>query len=488
MRSLIFRHAAAAALVLFCAAPLCAQTNPFYTSLLQRGLADAKLGNWKAAAQELRLAAFGLLDDLPKYQTAHLVGAVAAERSGQFDEARIATEKVVIAERLSHAYTSLAVEPAMRASFESLVAKYMTADRIAAVPAFAHIRAGTTPPTPPPPPAATAAPVPAKPPLPPLAEGHDIALRARSFWIAGDLANAVKLATEAITRDFASGPARQVLGNIAAIERRWNDVVEHFTIARTTQRLTEDEKGKLATGFANVGRNADADALRRTMAAVATIPPSPPAPRTVAPQPQPRALVVQPPPPPPAQAASTPKPAPPVRPSNAPRTPPATTSNDGLASGTWSKSQPAMRLASPAPNAERSPLVAAARHTPSDAVLTSDSVLMLNDADRLLAEGKIIAARDLFARVAHLQTLNRATLLSAAKGLNQTSAWRDSSASYQRAYPFTAGEEIHMFHEAVNRYELGDYANARDLLKRALPRLTASREVSLYKSKIEAAR
>lgn len=133
-----------------------------------------------------------------------------------------------------------------------------------------------------------------------------------------------------------------------------------------------------------------------------------------------------------------------------------------------------------------SPLVNAARHSPSEAILASDPVLMLADADRLLAQGKIIAARELFARVAHLQTLNRNTLLGAARGLNQTSAWRDSSASYQRAYPLEPGEELHMFHEAVNRYEMGDYPFAKELLRRALPKLPASRELTTYKSKIEA--
>ena len=138
--------------------------------------------------------------------------------------------------------------------------------------------------------------------------------------------------------------------------------------------------------------------------------------------------------------------------------------------------------------AVNSPLVAAARRSPSDALITSDPAAMLADGDQLLAQGKILAARETFARVAHQQTLNRATLLNAARGLNQTSAWRDSSSTYQRAWPLTAGEELHMFHEAVNRYELGDYAVARELLRRALPKLPASREVALYRTKIEAAR
>jgi hypothetical protein len=44
---------------------------------------------------------------------------------------------------------------------------------------------------------------------------------------------------------------------------------------------------------------------------------------------------------------------------------------------------------------------------------------------------------------------------------------------------------MHMFYEAVNRYELGELNVARTLLKRALPALPASREVLLYRPKIE---
>jgi tetratricopeptide (TPR) repeat protein len=517
------RHAAFAALVIVIfAAPLRAQgQSNFYTTLFERGLANAKVGNWKAAAQELRIAAFGLIDDLPRYQTAHIYGAIASERLGQSNEARIAAEKVVMAERLSHAYTKLPLDPATRSTFESLLSKYVTAERLASAPAFANITS-TRPSTPRPSTTFTStkpvAPVaPATPAPPPFAEGHDIAIRARNYWIAGDLVNAVKLATEAINLDFASGPARQVLGNIAAIERRWTDVVEHFTIARTTQRLTDDEKNKLATGFANVGRNADAAAMRRTMpvtTAPATVVQPQPAPVTRAtpspppPVPQPQPRVVQPQP----QPIVIPKPAPP-RPTNQPRTPPPTPVEPavGITATTRSRApitapQPAnttarntapqpsssgsagvVRSTSAAGSSSNSPLVNASRHSPSEAILASDPVLMLADADRLLAQGKIIAARELFARVAHLQTLNRTTLLGAARGLNQTSAWRDSSASYQRAYPLEPGEEAHMFHEAVNRYELGDYPFAKELLRRALPKLPASRELSAYRSKIEAA-
>jgi hypothetical protein len=131
-----------------------------------------------------------------------------------------------------------------------------------------------------------------------------------------------------------------------------------------------------------------------------------------------------------------------------------------------------------------SPLVAAAKHQPSQAAMSSDPAAQIADAQRLLNEGKILAARQIYTRLGQLEGLSRATSLDVAKGLNQTSAWRESSLAYQKAMPFRAGEELHQFYEAVNRYELGDLAAARDLMTRALPALPVTRETSLYKAKI----
>ncbi|HEV2719244.1 MAG TPA: hypothetical protein VG323_04430, partial [Thermoanaerobaculia bacterium] len=84
-----------------------------------------------------------------------------------------------------------------------------------------------------------------------------------------------------------------------------------------------------------------------------------------------------------------------------------------------------------------------------------------------------------------MPNLPREVALGAARGLNQTTDFRDSSTEYQKLYPLHAGEELHMFYEAVNRYEMGDYAIARRLLARALPSLPKTRDVELYRGRIE---
>jgi hypothetical protein len=134
-----------------------------------------------------------------------------------------------------------------------------------------------------------------------------------------------------------------------------------------------------------------------------------------------------------------------------------------------------------------SPLVAAAKRQPSQQTPTSaasDPSFQIGEAQRLLNEGKILAARQIYVRLAQTEGLSRATLLDVGKGLNQTSAWRESSVAYQKAMPFRSGEEMHQFYEAVNRYELGDIAAARDLLTRAMSALPVTRETSLYRAKI----
>jgi hypothetical protein len=157
--------------------------------------------------------------------------------------------------------------------------------------------------------------------------------------------------------------------------------------------------------------------------------------------------------------------------------------------------QPPPPAPKPAPVAEKpiviarppvveSPLVAASKHQPSQSLAVSDATFQISEAQRLLNEGKILAARQIYIRLEQNEGLARATWLDVAKGLNQTSAWRESSIAYQKAMPFRSGEEMHQFYEAVNRYELGDAATARDLFARALPSLPVTRETSLYKAKI----
>lgn len=318
----------AAALAIFASASQA--SDPFYTSLLTRGVADAQRGDFFKAVKELRISAFGLVDSPGEYLRAQVYLANALERLGRHPEATAAVEKASLAERIDSSYASVAIDPDTRNAFEALAVKALRPEQLALVPSFRRMPAATPPPAPPPPP-------------------------------------------------------------IVVVQK-----------------------------------------------------------------PVEKPVVV------------TPKPAPPVQKPVAQAPPPA----------------PAPAPVQQKPVVIESPLVAASKHQPSQSSAALDASLQIADAQRMLNEGKILAARQIYLRLTQIDGLGRSTMLDVAKGLNLTSAWRESSVAYQKAMPFRSGEEIHQFYESVNRYELGDVAGARELLTRALPALPVTRETSLYKAKI----
>src|SRR5260370_11393414 len=65
-----------------------AAVDPFYLGLYQRGMTLFEAGDFASASRELRLAAFGLVDSLEQFETAHIYAAVAASKAGRTDEAK----------------------------------------------------------------------------------------------------------------------------------------------------------------------------------------------------------------------------------------------------------------------------------------------------------------------------------------------------------------------------------------------------------------
>lgn len=152
-------------------------------------------------------------------------------------------------------------------------------------------------------------------------------------------------------------------------------------------------------------------------------------------------------------------------------------------------SQPAPVPPAPAPQPQpQSPLVAIAKHQPSDTGAEHDVSAALAEADKLLREGRIASAREAYLKLTLQPAVSRELSLEIAKGLNRTSTFRASSLQYQKLYPLKHGEELHMLYEAENRYELGDLKTAKQILDVALPYLPKSAELDLYRAKIEGKR
>jgi tetratricopeptide (TPR) repeat protein len=455
--------------------PVLAQN--FYETRFQSGVVDFNRGAYARAADELRVAAFGRVDDIPSYITAEVYLAVTNDRLEHAEDARVATLKVLQAEKITPSYAALKLPPDVRASFEQLLPALLTRDQLASVPAFARLapqapavqsgaprasRQKAVVPTPSKRPnVAVTAPkednnADAKSPQPALDYGRLALERAA----AGDEAGARRYADLAFAADDTNVNAHTALAQIGRAHNSWSDVAEHYAVVRTRRRLTDDETAAYLIALVKTGHVADAIGVRRTASngvlarsdvreALQTIEPKP-APQPTPPQPQPAA-----------PQPVTPQPQP-VAPSPVPMPQPAA---------------PAPARVTPAPV----PLPVPPETAPANNEAVADQIAT---AERMVGAGNIVGARTELRRIATLPNLQRVDRQSLARALSQTALYAESSAQYRKTYPLKAGEETHMFYEAVNRYELGDYGLARQLITRALPALPQTPAILAYRDRI----
>lgn len=125
------RAAALIAMLFSVTLPVWAATpNEFYTSLLRRGVAAYEAQRYDDAARSLRLAAFGFVDNVEQYQTAHVYLALTYERLGSEDRARDSARRVVAAQRIEARFLSVPLPQNVRAGFDALSARVLTAPEI----------------------------------------------------------------------------------------------------------------------------------------------------------------------------------------------------------------------------------------------------------------------------------------------------------------------------------------------------------------------
>jgi tetratricopeptide (TPR) repeat protein len=139
--------------------------NDFYPALLKRGIAHVGSSNFDMAAKELRIAAFGLVDDVPQFEIAQIYLTIAAQKLGREPDARHAAQRVLAAERLEQHYASLNLPADIRASFEKIVNQILTSDQVAALHARPVVPVQQQP-QPPTPQSQSPAPIIAQPPAP----------------------------------------------------------------------------------------------------------------------------------------------------------------------------------------------------------------------------------------------------------------------------------------------------------------------------------
>ena len=88
-------------------------------------------GDFAAASRALRLAAFGFVDSVEQFETAHIYSAIAASKIGQTDDARRSLERLLAAERVTRTYPRLALPAQVRAEFEVIARTTLAANEYA---------------------------------------------------------------------------------------------------------------------------------------------------------------------------------------------------------------------------------------------------------------------------------------------------------------------------------------------------------------------
>jgi tetratricopeptide (TPR) repeat protein len=103
-----------------------AQADDFYDSAFRAGVASFDAGKYDEALSRLRIAAFGFIEDVPRYETTEAYLAIAAQRLQRTDEATAALRRIAAAERIERRFASLPMSPALRTAVEAAAKTLLT--------------------------------------------------------------------------------------------------------------------------------------------------------------------------------------------------------------------------------------------------------------------------------------------------------------------------------------------------------------------------
>ncbi|HEX3070856.1 MAG TPA: hypothetical protein VHX14_19960 [Thermoanaerobaculia bacterium] len=485
-----------------CLAAVTASAQNFYDARFLSGVTDFNRGAYARAVDELRVAAFGRVDDVAAYEAAEIYLALANDKIDRAEDARQAALKVTQAERLHPAYARVNLPPDVRSAFEALLPTLLTREQLSHAAAFAPA-ASQAPVVQSDAPRLTARP---RPPVPTPTREPNVAVTVRKnddkveapqnldygrmaleHVATGDEAGGRRYAGLALADDDTNVNAHTALAQIAYAHAAWSDVAEHYAVVRTNRRLTDDEAAAYFIALTKINRKADALGVSRGLSpsvlsrsdvreALRTLESSS-APQTVAPQ---RRVMPQPQPVAPQPVPSSPVPQPTVT-SRAPAPQPSERQQQ-VQPQPRVMQQPAPMPVSPAP--QQTAAAPPSSASVGDGVDAPAISVQISAAETMLAQDNVVGARSELRRIAALPNLERPERLLLAKAMSQTALYAESSAQYRKAYPLKPGEEPHMFYEAVNRYQIGDYDLARQLMTRAMPALPQTPAILAYRDRI----
>lgn len=119
----------------------------FYEQRLETGRSALLAQRHVEAAEQLRIAAFGLLDQPKKLSQALALLAVAQKRVGWGSELEVTLNRFLEVERRFAAYDGASLDPPLRTEFESIVLRSVPKDALAPITSLAPLvqPASTTP-------------------------------------------------------------------------------------------------------------------------------------------------------------------------------------------------------------------------------------------------------------------------------------------------------------------------------------------------------
>ena len=122
--------------------------SDFYMSLLHRGIGHVDAGQYETGEKELRIAAFGLVDAIPEFETAQVYLAIAGDKLHSEADSRRALQRVIVADRVQRRFGSLDLPAKVRADFDQIAQKLLTSDQYAFLKASPSAPAAAPPMTP----------------------------------------------------------------------------------------------------------------------------------------------------------------------------------------------------------------------------------------------------------------------------------------------------------------------------------------------------
>jgi tetratricopeptide (TPR) repeat protein len=99
--------------------------------MYDRGLGHYSFGNYAAAASELRIAAFGFVEDIGRYESSEAYVALAAQHLSRLTDARDALQKILIADRIQPRFYTLTFPESVRTQLNALATTLLTREEAA---------------------------------------------------------------------------------------------------------------------------------------------------------------------------------------------------------------------------------------------------------------------------------------------------------------------------------------------------------------------